>query len=163
RDAGAPPASGGAPADAFGGRDGGVAAALEHRAEYQVVHRRQSGIGFCDRVLVELRTPIAHHLSFLARRPPRRKRRPVPRQPCAVTASPAVGSRYPPVATLCMCPTNWRALVCHERLKANPRQASREIRRAPGQASRRSSLTTPLGAPPMPSFRPLPRQPSSQP
>ena len=43
------------------------------------------------------------------------------------------------------CPMNCRALFSHERVSANARQASRDMRSAPMQAARRSSWSTPIG------------------
>src|SRR5262249_37441438 len=50
-----PPALEGAPADAFRGGDGGMSAALEYRAEHEIIDRRPSRIGLRDRLLVEVR------------------------------------------------------------------------------------------------------------
>ena len=46
-----------APADALGRRDRGLAAALEHRAEHEVVDRRPARIGLGDRVACRVRPP----------------------------------------------------------------------------------------------------------
>ena len=59
-----------AAADPFGRRDRCFAAALEHRAEYEIVDRRPAGIGPGDRVLVE----------FVAIAPCRRGRAPARRR-----------------------------------------------------------------------------------
>ena len=42
------------PADPFGGGDGGMTAALEHRAENEIVDRRPARIGLGDGLRVEI-------------------------------------------------------------------------------------------------------------
>src|SRR5262249_25621777 len=71
-----------ASADAFGGGDRGVAAALENRAEHEIINRRPARIRLGDRLLVELcarqighgsvsfRPPFAPVLINRARSPP---------------------------------------------------------------------------------------------
>ena len=53
RNAGADPDIEDAPADALGGRDRGLAAGVEHRAEDEVIDRRPARIGLCHRVDVD--------------------------------------------------------------------------------------------------------------
>ena len=50
-----------ASADAFGGGDRGVAAALEHRTEYQIIDRRPAVIRLGDCLLVEIDIREAGH------------------------------------------------------------------------------------------------------
>src|SRR5215469_12109735 len=44
-----------ASADTFGGGDRGMTAALENRAEHEIIDRRPARVGLGDRLLVELR------------------------------------------------------------------------------------------------------------
>src|SRR5712672_307191 len=67
----------------------------------------------------------------------------------------ARGARDLAVTNFWRWPANCRALVSQECLKANARQAWRDIVRAPRHAARRSSLSTPTGCPAITSFGPV--------
>ncbi len=62
RYAGADPDLENATADLFGGDDGGLPAALEHRTKNQVIDRRPARIGLGDRLFVQLYPRIHHDL-----------------------------------------------------------------------------------------------------
>ena len=82
RDAGADADLEDAAADALGRRDRGLPAALEHRAEHQIVDRRPARIGLRDRVLVEFRR--VHRRTVYRRAIPDIIHAPSPRQHAAL-------------------------------------------------------------------------------
>src|SRR5262249_23047919 len=51
-----------ASADAFGGGDRGMAAALENRAEHEIIDRRPARVSLCDHLPFELGVPENAHV-----------------------------------------------------------------------------------------------------
>ena len=112
RDAGADADLEDAAADAFGGGDRGLPAALEHRAEHEIIDRRPARIGLGNRVLVELGArQIGHELA-----------------PCLATRWRRRSSvRCHPPCAGCRHPGAWRAMAACRHLLDVPDELARAV------------------------------------